>query len=370
LLSFALSGGSLLAYSLQSGAKSMSERLGADALFVPVGYERKAEGALLRGEPSAFYFDGELAERLMKADGVLRASPQLFIASFNSVHCSFPAQLIGYDPETDFVIGPWLTRSIPGGPGPGEVVVGSDVNRKSGDDITFFGRAYRVAGKLDRTGMGFDTSIFLSMETARTTLSDYVSYAGDAPDAEDVVSSITVDIKSGFEPSRFARDIREVFRNDLVSVVLTQTMLDGISKELGVFLAALTALMLFLWLLSVGVLAIIFTVSLNERRREFGIYRALGATRGKLYRIVLSESCAVSVAGAASGVLLLCFLVLPFAPLISRSVDAYLQPPPSAAALIVSSTLLASFLTGPLASLCSAAAVGRASTYAVMREDG
>ncbi|MDR3255000.1 MAG: ABC transporter permease [Synergistaceae bacterium] len=370
LLSFVLSGGSLLAYSLHNGARSMSERLGADALFVPVGYEGRAAGALLRGEPSAFYFDGDLSERLMHAEGVLRASPQLFIATFDSSHCAFPTQIIGYDPKTDFTIGPWLTRKIPGGPGIGEVVVGSGVNRKSGDEIQFFGRLYRVAGKLDKTGMGFDTSIFMNMETSRAAFKDYAYYAGGKlPDADNAISSITVDIKSGYDPSKFARGVRETFRNELVSVVLMQAMFEDISKELGLSIAIITALMAVFWLLAVGVLAILFTVTLNERRREFGIYRALGATRRKLYEIVLSESCAVSLFGAVSGVLLLCFFVFPFAPLISRSIEsAYLQPSFKVLSMILCGGLLVSFLTGPIASLGSAAVIGRMSASAVMKE--
>ena len=253
LLSFVVSGGSLFSYGLLNGARSMSARLGADALFVPLGYEKNAEGALLRGEPSTFYFSGELSERLMRADGVVRASPQLFIASFDSSHCAFPAQLIGYDPRTDFTIGPWLAEKMPEGLPDGEVVVGSLVNRKRGDDITFFGRTYRVAGRLDKTGMGFDTSIFLNMDTARAALRDYSKYAEKpVTDVERAVSSITVDIKSGVEHSKFAREARESFRGDLVGVVLTQAMIDDISKNLGAFISIVTILMAALWELGAG----------------------------------------------------------------------------------------------------------------------
>jgi putative ABC transport system permease protein len=370
LLSFVVSGGSLFSYSLLNGARSMSARLGADALIVPLGYEKNAEGALLRGEPSTFYFSGELSERLMHAEGVVRASPQLFIASFNSSHCAFPAQLIGYDPRTDFTIGPWLEEKMPGGLPDGEVVVGNLVSRKRGDDITFFGRTYRVAGRLDKTGMGFDTSIFLNMNTARAALADYSQYAEKpVTDVGGAVSSITVDIKDGADHSKFARETREYFKGDLVGVVLTQTMIDNISKDLGAFLSIVTVLMAALWALDVGVLAILFTVTFNERRREFGIYRVLGATRRKLRWIILSESCAVSVAGAVAGVFSLCFFVFPFAPLISRTIGtAYLQPSPEVLSVILLASLLVSFVTGPVASINSAAAIGRMSACEALKE--
>jgi putative ABC transport system permease protein len=370
LLSFVVSGGSLFSYSLLNGARSMSARLGADALFVPLGYEKNAEGALLRGEPSTFYFSGELSGRLARAEGVARASPQLFIASFNSSHCAFPAQLIGYAPETDFTIGPWLAEQTTGGLSDGEVVVGSLVNRKKGDDITFFGQTYRVAGRLDKTGMGFDTSIFLNMNTARAALKDYSKYAEKpVPGAGDAVSSITVDIKSGVDHSKFARDVRESFRGDLVGVILTQALIDGVSKDLGAFIPIAGVLMAALWVSSAGVLAILFTVAFNERRREFCVYRVLGATRGKLRRIILLESCAVSAAGAAAGVFSLCFFVLPFTPLIGRTIGtAYLQPSPEVLSAILLAALLVSFVTGPMASINSAAAIGRLSACEALKE--
>jgi putative ABC transport system permease protein len=58
LFSLVLSGGSLLALSLMKGSKSLSDRLGADALLVPHGYEHKIEGALLRGEPAVLNLSG------------------------------------------------------------------------------------------------------------------------------------------------------------------------------------------------------------------------------------------------------------------------------------------------------------------------
>ena len=116
-------------------------------------------------------------------------------------------------------------------------------------------------------------------------------------------------------------------------------------------------------------LAILFTVAFNERRREFGIYRALGATRGKLRWIILSESCAVSIAGAAAGIFSLCFFVLPFAPLIGQTIGtAYLQPSPEVLSIILLASLLVSFATGPAASINTAAAIGRLSACEALKE--
>jgi putative ABC transport system permease protein len=368
LLAFVLTGGSLLAGSLMNGARSTAARLGADALLVPAGYEREAEGALLRGEPSSFYFDGALAGRLLTAGGIEQASPQLFIASFDSPHCSAEVQMIGYDPETDFVISPWLSQTLPGGPGDGEVVIGGSILGRPGDTLLFFSRKYKVAGQLEKTGTGFDTSVFVNMDNARAALEDYISLGGmNVP--EGAVSTIAVRIRQDLSPTAFSRSIRDVFRGENVGVILTQTMLSSIAGSLKVFVVIIAALVIFLWLAAVGVLSLLFTVSLNERKREFGVYRVLGATRRRLALIILSESALISLSGAAAGTALACLVYFSFSPLIGISVAMpYLQPSGGTVALLLGGGMFVSFVTGPLASLRGAFRIGRLTTAVIVGE--
>jgi putative ABC transport system permease protein len=59
---FTLVAGTMLGQKASQGTRLAAERLGADILFVPYGYDAKAQNALLRGEPSSFYMDGALAK--------------------------------------------------------------------------------------------------------------------------------------------------------------------------------------------------------------------------------------------------------------------------------------------------------------------
>ncbi|MDR2180606.1 MAG: ABC transporter permease, partial [Synergistaceae bacterium] len=305
LLSFVLSNGSLLSFSLLNRISSMSNRLGADAMLTPKGYGQKLEGVILRGEPSGFYLSGELTGRLMKVEGISKASAQLFIATMDSSHCAFPVQLIGYAPEDDFVIAPWLQEQIPGGLRQGEIVIGNSIEAKKGDKLRFFNTDYPVAGQLDKTGTGFDTSIFFDMNTARHALKQYVKYSGaEIPDEEHAVSVITVNLDKGYDPYKFYGKIRGLFRQEGVEVVLPKRLISSISEGLNTLLFVIALLVLILWAIAVGVLAILFAVTLNERKREFGIYRALGSSRKKLAYIILSESAVISLKGALTGIVL------------------------------------------------------------------
>jgi putative ABC transport system permease protein len=371
LLAFVLIGGSLLANSLSNGAANMADRLGADALIVPAGYEYDVEGALLRGEPSSFYLSGDLVYRLMQLAGIKQASPQLFIATFASSHCSFPVQMIGYDPQTDFVIVPWLSQSLPAGLPDGEVVVGSSIKGMVGDTLMFFGRDYPVVGKLEATGTGFDTSVFVNMTTARVALGDYVKLGGlmNVPsDDANAVSSITVQIEPGYDRATFTRSVRAGFRDEGVGVVLTQRLIGSVSSGLDVLLGIIVVLISFLWILSIGVLALLFTLSLGERRREFAVFRALGAARHQIALLVLIESALISLGGALVGTALVSLVYLSFSPLIGISIEMpYLQPAAPVIALLLVVGLLASSVTGPLAALFTALKTGRQATASLFK---
>ncbi|MDR3258639.1 MAG: ABC transporter permease [Fusobacteriaceae bacterium] len=369
-LSFVLIGGSLLSVCMKNGISSISARLGADAMFVPIGYEQSAEGALLRGEPSAFYFDGETAKELLSIPDIKQATPQLFIASFDSPHCSAQIQMIGYDADTDFLIAPWLNGEVPGGPGMNEVVVGSKINGKVGDELMFFSRKYIVVGKLAPTGMGFDTSAFVNMDMSHIALQEYVKLGGKGvPEGDGIISSIAVNVNSGVDLDKFAKNVRLNYRDLRVSVLLPQVMISGMVSNLNALLKVISILAVFFWVLTAVVLALIFVLSLNERKREFGIFRALGSSKAKLAAIILTESTVISTIGAIIGLGLVSLVYFSFEPLISQSIDLpYLRPSNSTFAVLFIGGFLLSLVTGPIASLYSALRISKIATATIIKE--
>jgi putative ABC transport system permease protein len=369
---FVLSGGGLLSIGLKNGAESLSGRLGADALLVPAGYEHDAEGALLRGEPSAFWFDAELAERLMANENIERATPQLFISSFDSEHCDAKVQFIGVDPATDFVVSPWLSESLPGGVRDGDIIIGSKIIGKEGNYLTFFGRKYKVAAKLAETGMGFDTSVFVNMPTARLAFADFIALGGQGGSTAttDAVSSIAVKVKRNVSLSDFSRGIRYGFRTENVGVILTKSLFDSVSKGLESMVTVIALIAAVLFLASLGVLAILFSVTVNERRREFGVYRAMGATKSKLAALILSESALVSFAGALAGAALIALIYFSFSTAIGLASEMpYLKPEAGQTALIMLAAFAVSLIAGPAAAAGSAGRITNSVTSVLLREN-
>lgn len=370
ILAFTLLCSNVLSISLENGMTSITKRLGADIIVIPEDGDQKIEGALLRGEPSTFYFDAGIPETVRKVEGVSKVSPQLFIASFSAACCSADIQLIGVDVTTDFVIQPWISDSVYEELKDESILIGSDITAKTGDELMFFGRTYQVAAKLEKTGMGFDTSVFLTMDAAKQAAGDYVKRGGEvAFTGQNEISSIVVDIEDGYDVKKIVNEIKQLTTD--TEVITSQNLLSSVSENLKLLLRFLRIQMAVLWLLSFVILALLFTTVINERKLEFGILRAIGATRKKLIIIAFAEASIISVTGSALGNFLSGLILFPFRTYIENTIRLpYLQPSLFNMITIALLNICLSYLSGIASSIFSAFAIGRLETYEMMRREG
>ena len=104
-----LLGATIFISGMENALKIGTYRLGADVLVVPEKNEAQAKAALLAGEPTSFYMDRDVFEKIKDFEGVKKASPQLFIKPASFICCyNVETFLVAFDPETDFTITPWL----------------------------------------------------------------------------------------------------------------------------------------------------------------------------------------------------------------------------------------------------------------------
>ncbi|SHI03123.1 putative ABC transport system permease protein [Sporobacter termitidis DSM 10068] len=370
LLAFTLFGGTVLSKSLEDGMNSLSKRLGADILAVPYGYEADIQSAMLRGEPSTFYFDAGVTEKVAGVEGVEDVSPQLYIATLSAGCCSYPLQLIGFDPETDFVIQPWMLNALDHPLADGEIVIGSSISAKVGQKLIFFNQTFSVTAQLDKTGMGFDTSVFMNLATAKQVARESERLkAHPVAENADLISSVMVKIKNGYDVKDVANSILQAYAKDGVHVVVAKNMISDISGNLRGLTTYIFILAGVLWALAVGVLIIVFSVALNGRKREFSIFRVLGATKSKLVRLILCESCLISIIGTVAGMLAAALVIFPFSTYISALLGLpYLQPSYGTLSAVAGLSLLISFAVGPLASIYAAVKIGRSEIYSTIKE--
>jgi putative ABC transport system permease protein len=370
ILSFTLFAGSILASSLENGLERMSRRFGADIMVVPAGYGDKAEGVLLRGEPSNFYFGGNLVSQIQGTDGILQATPQFFLASLSAECCDVPVQLIAFDPATDFVITPWIKEERGSGIERGQLVVGSRILVDSDNTIKLFNRKYPVVAQLSKTATGFDSSVFMDWETMDALRAhahqDKYRFLADY-ESEGAISAIMARVDVNGNAESIARSIK--WKNKNVDVLVSQGILASLSVALRNIVNYISGFSVILWILAVVVLASVFSGSINERKKEFAILRILGASRKKLLLIITGESALIGLAGSAVGIALASLLFFPFNTYIGQRLQLpFIKPVLGNVLAIILVSFALSFAAGPLAALYATSKIGRAETYFTMRE--
>ena len=371
LLSLTVCGGTLLISGLRSGLSSLQARLGADIMVVPYEAKTKSnlESIVLQGNPGYFYMDNTIYEKIAGCEGIGQISSQFYLASASAGCCSVAVQIIGFDPETDFTVTPWLKRSFTGTLQTGDLIVGSDLNAFPGDTLTFYGVDCHVAGKLDKTGTYYDSAVFTNVETIQRLIQSSLDrgmndFSGTDP--QRVVSCVLINTAEGYSAEEVMNDINIHVKK--VKAVQTKEMISGISHSLEGTSDVIGVLVGAVWLLSLVILLLAFTMSVNERRKEFAVLRMIGASQGKLAVIVMQEAFLTSLAGGllGTGTALLCGFA--FRTAISAQLGLpFLLPDGGHTALLGICALFCVMLTGAVSAAVCAVRISRIDTALILR---
>ncbi|MEX2571537.1 MAG: ABC transporter permease, partial [Gemmatimonadota bacterium] len=126
---------------------------------------------------------------------------------------------------------------------------------------------------------------------------------GAAPDEHEIsaVTSFFVGTRSRIDALRLQREVN-TYEEEPVMAVLPGVALAEMWRSIGYAEDALRIVTAFVVL--VGLLGMIVSLytSLNERRREMAILRAIGAGQGRIVSLLVIESGLLAVAGSAMGV--------------------------------------------------------------------
>ena len=213
-----------------------------------------------------------------------------------------------------------------------DVVIGADVARKLGyrvgDKIVVAhgvtrgdgiqkhdDKPFTIVGIMKSTGTALDQSLYVSLEGIEAMHIDWKS--GAAPTAataigpdqirkEDIkvdqITAFFLRTKSRIETLRLQREINNYKEEPLLAIIPGVTLSElwrGLSYVEQV-------LKVISWMVvAVGFMAMLIalTTSLNERRREMAILRALGASTGKILALLVFESALLTLAGIVLGTL-------------------------------------------------------------------
>ncbi|WP_273378890.1 ABC transporter permease [Symbiobacterium thermophilum] len=280
------------------------ERLGADLMVVPEGAAEKTHTALVMGLPTAFYMEGAgRLEAIRAVEGVAAASPQIFVETLaSSACCTGHLMLVGYDPETDFTVKPWLRQNLKRELAPDEVLVGNHILGVTGDPLLFYGSTFRLAARLDPTGMGMDETVFLPAPAVWEIAERSRELATEPLEIpQGHVSAILVKLEDGADAAQVAAEIER--RLDGVTVITAGEIARSVADDLSVLMASLLPVLISLVLVAVLLFVILFFAIARERTREIGLLRAMGATAGQATGALVLEAGLLSALGGLAGVL-------------------------------------------------------------------
>ena len=323
VMSGSLLAGMILVSCVQDGLSVMRRRLGADVMVVPYAAlsKKNFDNEFLLGNTGAFYMPGENAGKISEIEGVGSVSAQFFLADIDSELSGSAVHLMGYDPESDFCVAPWITEGTSGtdsagaddgasdtdigGAGSaasGSVVAGSEIKARPGDTVTLCGVPVIVTGKMAETGTDYDTSIYVDMATAGRIVSqsDDDSLSACAQMLEDgAVSAILIAVVDGYDPEPVLNSINIHIKK--VRAVSSKEMVTGeVSSMRGASLI-ITVITAVIWCAAMASVFVISQLAVSQRRKEFALMRVMGASRRRLFSIVLSEGAILSAAGSAAG---------------------------------------------------------------------
>ncbi len=289
----------------QSGLRRNLSRMGADIIVIPWGtMSQDFDGAHLAGMMTERWMPRAYMDRIMAVQGVEAVSPQLYLSTItNSPFCAMPEMyLIAFDAVTDFALEPWLEHDPIGTLRLGEAVGGSAVSDPDGDqNIQIYGYPIRLIRTLEETGSDADQSLFISFDTALAIVEEVQRQPEPAFEiAPESISTAMVKVRLGSDPHEVAIRLLEqvpgvvpiestgFFRAQRAQIVgLLRTVL---------ILAGLT------WCLATLFMGLVFSLAANERRREIGMLRALGATTALVLRTLLLEGVTLAITGGVAGI--------------------------------------------------------------------
>ena len=326
LSSAVLLGSLIFTSSLKSGIYGIQSRLGADLMIVPEGSEQKMESVLLYGTPNYFYMDKSIEEVVRGVDGVQLASSQVYLASVSESCCDFPVQIIGFDPESDFIVKNWAKNHF-NNKAVGEVLFAGcnvDAQKKT---VKFFGQTHKILAKLAKSGSGMDNVIYTDIPTLKKIFYDATEkgfgfIAGD--DIGEKASVIFVKLGEGAKADSTALKIQRAVSNlpdaPKIQIIQGEKMVSNLMNKLSAILVFLYAICGLVLVIAFMTLSVVFSLSLNERLKEFAILRVLGASYSTLRGIVFTEAQVLGSAGAAIGIFFSLLIIIPFNVLISEKI--------------------------------------------------
>jgi len=172
-------------------------------------------------------------------------------------------------------------------PGRGQVIAHRSI-ASTGERLTVAGREFAVVGTY-AGGTPFGGYSFMNYQDA-TDLFGVPGYT----------NFIVLFLADSAQPDRIATSIRQAHPE--LDALTGEEISRYVGQQVDAFLPVITVILVIAFLVGAAIISLIIYTATIERARDYAVLKALGASNGRLLRIVLSQSFIVGLAGFAIGV--------------------------------------------------------------------
>lgn len=291
---------------VSSGIEISKQRLGADIVIVPESVKLEPSLVLFGGATEHTYMSKNVLNSIQSIPGIRRATPQFFTQSLSADCHDIGTQnrMLGYDPESDWVIEPWLKKLHKTELKDNEVILGAKIPIWTENRISILGKWYSIVSIAEETGTSLDYSLFVSMEEARRVASKDV-FLGEvwakqgAP--TELISAILLQVDDVAKVENIAAEVQRLGN---LRAIIAADIKNRINNQFTVLLLLLGGIGVLTVAASLFQLFSRFYTLTWERQAEWGLYLALGASSRNIAFIIVSETIAIALGGSLTGIVL------------------------------------------------------------------
>jgi putative ABC transport system permease protein len=291
--------------------------MGADLIVVPRNTLVNITASLLTVQPTEESMDASLAGRLASIPGVARVAGQRMVSAMVEGQ---ELRLIAFNPENDFTVTNWQA----GQRGPlaeSDLLAGGSLAGQSGETLSVCGKPMRIQGRLSKTGVGpFDESYFVTFKALDRLAG--IRFQPPMPKAKHDHAAHLAAVRSGghfeclpgYAPglvTAFLLQLTDSARPEQIKFAISGfpglKVVEGnrilVSSRQGLH-TLFFGILAFTFLLLVALLilvALLFSAIVQERYREVGLLRAMGAKPSQVMSMILAEAAMITGLGGAGG---------------------------------------------------------------------
>jgi putative ABC transport system permease protein len=234
--------------------------------------------------------------------------------------------------------------------------------------IKLYGCDLKLVGNLQPTGTGMDQTVFFTLDTAnviaQSSLTGAVSPL-EIPQGE--ISSILVKVKPGIDARNVIAPI--YLKIPDVAPIASPQLFGTFRDQMNGLFGGLMVVVTLAWILSAVLIGLLFSMSANERQRQMAVFRSLGATKGYVLTVLLTESSLLAVCASAAGSIIGSFSIFIFRNYFAGTIKMpFLFPSISTLLLLSLWSLILSFITVSIGTVLPAIRISRLEPAIGMRE--